>query len=201
MSTSTVHRAEIKAVTEVSREWDTASSEKVPCILQSTVRRIVVHNDRIVIEISKAALRQAVLGVSDDPEHPINNTEEVVTIETAGQLKRCGGDMRLVLPPDSHGANPHEVPSLIRAISRAHDWVDRILRGQAVNQRSIAKQTGLDERYISRIIPLAFLAPDLTEAILEGKHAAHLSLDACLGNTPNDWNQQRTQLLGLAMQS
>lgn len=109
--------------------------------------------------------------------------------------------MRLVLPPDSHGANPHEVPSLIRAISRAHDWVDRILRGQAVNQRSIAKQTGLDERYISRIIPLAFLAPDLTEAILEGKHAAHLSLDACLGNTPNDWNQQRTQLLGLAMQS
>ena len=77
--------------------------------------------------------------------------------------------MRLVLPPDSPGAKPHAVPSLIRAISRAHDWVDRILRGETVNQRSIAKETGLDERYISRIIPLAFLAPDLTEAILEGR--------------------------------
>ncbi|MFZ1945596.1 MAG: hypothetical protein WAU43_18385 [Acidobacteriaceae bacterium] len=77
--------------------------------------------------------------------------------------------MRLVLPPDSPGAKPHAVPSLIRAMSRAHDWVERILRGEAVNQRSIAKETGLDERYISRIIPLAFLAPDLTEAILEGK--------------------------------
>ena len=69
------------------------------------------------------------------------------------------------------------------------------MRGEAVNQRSIAKETGLDERYISRIIPLAFLAPDLTEAILEGKQAAHLSLDHCLGNIADDWNMQRTQLL------
>lgn len=104
--------------------------------------------------------------------------------------------MRLVLPPDSPGVKPDPVPSLIRAISRAHDWVDRILRGEAVNQRSIAKETGLDERYVSRIIPLAFLAPDLTEAIIEGKQAAHLSLDTCLRHIPDDWNQQRARLLG-----
>ena len=122
-------------------------------------------------------------------------------IEAAAQLKRCGGEVRLVLPPDSTGAQPHEVPSLIRAISRAHDWVDRILRGEVVNQRSIAKETGLDERYISRIIPLAFLAPDLTESILDGKQAAHLSLDSCLGNIPEDWSQQRTQLLDHAYSS
>ena len=184
--------SDIKAVTEVSREWDTASSEKVQCLFGSAVKRIVVHYDRIEIEISKAALRQAVLSVPDDPEHLNTNADEAVVIEAAAQLKRCGGEVRLVLPPDSHGANLHEVPSLIRAISRAHDWLDRILRGQAVNQRSIAKQTGLDERYISRIIPLAFLAPDLTEAILEGRQAPGLSLDTCLGNIPDDWAQQRT---------
>lgn len=61
-------------------------------------------------------------------------------------------------------------------------------------QRSIAKETGLDERYISRIIPLAFLTPDLTEAILEGKQAPHLSLDAWLGNTPIEWDHQRKQI-------
>jgi site-specific DNA recombinase len=85
---------------------------------------------------------------------------------------------------------------LIRAISRAHDWVDRILRSETLNQQSIAKETGLDERYISRIIRLVFLAPDFTEAILEGKQAAHLSLDACLGHIPDDWKQQRMRLLG-----
>ena len=164
-------QGDIKTLAEASRVWSTATVTRFKTVLRSTVKRVIVHNDRIEIEIIRSALRQTVLGVSDDPELLINNPDEVVMIETAAQLKRCGGDMRLVLPPDSPGAKPHAVPSLIRAISRAHDWVDRILRGEAVNQRSIAKETGLDERYISRIIPLAFLAPDLTEAILEGKQA------------------------------
>jgi site-specific DNA recombinase len=188
--------ADVKAVTEASRVWSTAAHDKIQSLLQATVKRIVVHSDRIEIEVNKPALSRTVLGVSDDQALPGNNVDDLVTIEATAKLKRCGGEVRLVLPPDSPGANSREVPSLIRAISRAHDWVDRILRGEAVNQRSIAKETGLDERYVSRIIPLAFLAPDLTEAILEGSQAADLSLDTYLGNIPDDWNMQRTQLLG-----
>jgi hypothetical protein len=180
--------AEVHAVTESSREWNTATTDKIQSLLRSAVKRIVVYNDRIEIEVNKSALRQTVLGVSDDLALASASPDDLVTIEAAAQLKRCGGGVSLVLPPDSPGAQPHAVPSLVRAISRAHDWVDRILRGEAVNQRSIAKETGLDERYISRVIPLAFLAPDLTEAILEGRQAAHLSLDvtqACYIKTSN----------------
>ena len=43
--------------------------------------------------------------------------------------------------------------------------------GQEVNSQGPAKETGLEERYISRIIDLAFLALNLTEASLEGKCA------------------------------
>jgi hypothetical protein len=186
--------AEVHAVTEASRVWSKAASDKVQDLLRSTVKRIVVHGDRIEIEINKSVLRQTVLGVSDDPVLAGDNVDDLVTIEADAQLKRCGGEVRLVLPPDSPGIQPRAVPSLIRAISRAHDWVDRILRGEAVNQRSIAKETGLDERYISRVIPLAFLAPDLTEAILEGRQPAHLTLDHCFGKISIDWTQQLTDL-------
>ncbi|HWF67918.1 MAG TPA: hypothetical protein VN670_11460 [Acidobacteriaceae bacterium] len=154
------------------------------------------RNERIEMEINRADLRRALLGVCEDAIPLGNDADDLIVIETAAVLKRCGGDVRLILPPDSPGVQPHASPSLLRAISRAHDWVDRILRGETVNQRSIAKETGLDKRYVSRIIPLAFLAPDLTESILEGTQAAHLSLDGCLGNIPSDWNQQRTQMGG-----
>jgi hypothetical protein len=73
--------------------------------------------------------------------------------------------------------------------------VDRILRGEAVNQRSIAKETGLDERYLSRVIPLAFLAPDLTGSILEGRQPARLTLDHCLGKISIDRTQQQSGLI------
>ena len=178
------------------RPSGTATSDKIRDLLRSTAKRIIARNETIEIQLDKSALWQTVLGISEEDAQPGNDPDELVVIAATAQLKRCGGEVRLVLPPDSPGVQPHLVPSLIRAISRAHDWVDRILRGEVVNQRSIAKETGLDERYISRIIPLAFLAPDLTEAILEGKQAAHLSLDTCLGDVPAYWNQQRTQLLG-----
>ena len=79
---------EIKAVTEVSRVWNTATTGKIQDLLGSTVKRVIVHNDRIEIEIIRSPLRQTVLGVPDDPELPINNPDEVVVIETAAQLKR-----------------------------------------------------------------------------------------------------------------
>jgi hypothetical protein len=141
-------RTQIQSAIKVFREWSTTSSEKIRQLLRSAVKRIVVHTDRIEIEIDRAALHKSVLSVSEDITLPSNSPDNLVTIEAAAHLKRCGDEVRLVLPP--------EVPSLIWAISRAHDWVDRILRGEAVNQRSIAKVTGLDERCISRIIPLAF---------------------------------------------
>ena len=189
-----VSPAEALAVTEASQQWSTAASDKIPDLLKSAVRKIVVRSERIEIEINRLTLRQTIFDMSDDATLLINSSDGPVIIEASAELKRCGGEVRLVLSPDSPGLKSHAVPSLVRAITRAHDWVDRILRGDAVNQRSIAKESRLDERYVSRIIPLAFLAPDLTEAILEGKQPSHLSLDGLLGNIPLNWAQQRATL-------
>ena len=85
-------------------------------------------------------------------------------------------------------------PPLVRAVARAHDWIDRILSGEVPNQRALAIQTGFDKRYISRIIPLAFLAPDITEAILDGKQHPNLSLEKCVNEIPFEWSQQRVAM-------
>ena len=61
------------------------------------------------------------------------------------------------------------------------DWLDRILRGDALNQTDLAKQTGHGERYISKILPLAFLAPDArtTVGIYDGLKSKELTSLTC----------------------
>ena len=175
-----------------------APSDKAQSLLKSAVARIVVYDEQIEVQINKQALLRELLG--QDTESPMQSSIEdatgVLILRADARLKRCGGEVRFQLPPDSNHGKAHPVPSLIRAVARAHDWLDRIFRGELTNQRALAEATGLDERYVGRILPLAFLAPDLTEAILEGKHASHLTLENFRGYVPIDWNEQRTQFRG-----
>ena len=165
-------------------------------VLTSLLHGVLVHDDRIEVQVWKGALLKLLIGQDQDPqadgaEHDLLGS---ITLQVQAQLKRCGGEVRFLLPPDSAHAKPHPVPSLVRAVARAHDWLAQILRGDVSNQRAIAAATGLDERYISRVLPLAFLAPDLTEAILEGKQSSTLDLGRCLKPLPPDWKEQRVSL-------
>jgi len=185
--------AEMHRIKEVIREWNSATSDKVRPLLKSTLRRGGVLAERVVIHIHRHALRQDILGVSGRAEIEAEGAD-TLTLEATAQLKRCGGEVRLVLPPDTPGAKQHTVPSLIKAIARAHDWIERIISGDIPHQRAIAAETGWDERYISRLIPLAFLAPDLVEVILEGKQQGNTSLQTCIEKISIDWGEQRVQV-------
>jgi site-specific DNA recombinase len=52
----------------------------------------------------------------------------------------------------------------------------------------------LDDRYVSRILKCAFLAPDIVEAILEGQQSADFSLERLRNHLPLSWAEQRKQL-------
>ena len=160
---------ETQHVAKVAREY-LASQEKVRNDLRSMVTRVIVRQQKVELQLSKQALLQAFLTPQQSEEiaGTLPASEDLIILEADAQLRRCGGEVRLLLA-DTEQNRARPVPSLVRAVARAHDWMDRILRGEIPNQRALAKQTGFDERYISRIIPLAFLAPDITEAILEGK--------------------------------
>jgi len=187
--------AQTEQIVRASRELVKASTEKVHAFLKSAVTRVVVREHSVQILLSKHALQDALIGAQDIDSPVEQDGDDSITLEAGAQLARHGGEMRLQLSPDAPGSQSRSDPSLLRAIARAHDWVDRMLRGDTANQRSIAAETGHDERYVSRILPLAFLSPDLIEAILEGKQLPCLSLDANLRSISMDWSQQRTILV------
>jgi site-specific DNA recombinase len=181
-------------IVTASSEWTNVPIEKIQALLKSTVTRVVVRGHDVQILLSRHALQDELIGPQDIDSPAKQGSNDSITLEASAQLTRHGGEMRLQLSPDAPGSNPRPDHSLLRAIARAHDWVDRMLRGDTANQRSIAAETGHDERYISRILPLAFLSPDLIEAILEGRQMPCLSLDASLRSISMDWSQQRTIL-------
>jgi hypothetical protein len=85
--------------------------------------------------------------------------------------------------------------SLIKALVRAHEWRDRLEAGTANSTSDLAAQEGCHVRYIRSILKLAFLAPDLTAAILAGRQPRHLALaDFVRADIPDTWPAQRTLL-------
>jgi ParB-like chromosome segregation protein Spo0J len=80
---------------------------------------------------------------------------------------------------------------LVKALVRAHRWRRRIESGQAKSITDLAEQEGVTDAYACRLLPLACLAPDIVEAILDGRQPRWLRLAAVLGNGPLAWNAQR----------
>ena len=78
------------------------------------------------------------------------------------------------------------------ALVRGHRWRRTIESGQAHSITDLAEQEGVMDAYVSRLLPLTCLAPDIVEAILDGRQPKGLRLVEMLGNGPVAWEAQRT---------
>jgi hypothetical protein len=63
-----------------------------------------------------------------------------------------------------------------------------------VSLSGLAEESGVNDRYTSRILRSAFLTPDIVEAILEGRQPAGMTLDKMLDDLPLEWDKQRKAL-------
>jgi hypothetical protein len=108
---------------------------------------------------------------------------------------RRGVESRIILQGALGPLSPDG--GLIALVSDSYQWFERIAKGEITTIRDIARQEGVDEGDVSWFLPLAFLAPDIIEAILAGRQPVELTLEKLkrLRNLPKPWEEQR-QLLG-----
>jgi hypothetical protein len=86
---------------------------------------------------------------------------------------------------------PRRDETLVKALVRAHRWRRRIESRQAESITDLAEQEGVTDAYVCRLLPLTCLAPDIVEAILDGRQPKGLKLAEVLGNGPLVWAAQR----------
>jgi len=203
-SPSAVHRM-LTSAEKLSQHWNTTEPGERHELVRRVVKRIVIHQDLIDVQIYKAELRALLLGErtsrsSTDGHQAIGSTDEVVSLSISSRLLRCRGEVRLVVASDYRGkATPKILPSLVKAVACAYGWYEQVVLGKVATQRSFANAMGVSDRYVRRILRCAFLAPDIVEAILEGRQPPAMTLERMRRKPPMDWEEQR-KLLGFSNQ-
>jgi len=176
------HRRLLKASELWIERWPGLGSSARRANLQTVVQRVEIRYNEIELTLSRRGLRRALLENhkrqnKDADGARLNSDGDALTLRLKAKLRRCSRELRLVVPANGGPElEPQHNASLIKALTRAYSWKEQLLSGAACSIRAMAKRDGLAESYVRRILPLAFLAPDIVETILAGEQ-------------PADWNE------------
>ena len=85
---------------------------------------------------------------------------------------------------------------LIKLLIRARRFNATILDSDGVPFAVLANRQGVSASYFTRLVRLSYLAPDITQAILDGRQPRDLTADKLLAHSrlPLTWHEQRTVL-------
>jgi hypothetical protein len=189
--------AQKKLLDEAARlaaRWHDLGAEDLRALLLAFITRVQVHSDRIDVTLDQTGLALC-LGAQPDkrqPAHPECDREQHLMILTVrARLKRTGIEMRMVV---DDGSAPATVDgTLVRLLVRAHSIRARLLQDPSLTLREVAAEEGVVSSYVSRLIRLSFLAPDIVTAIFNGRHPAQLTANRLMEDTrlPLEWKAQR----------
>ena len=105
---------------------------------------------------------------------------------------------KLIVPPAGEKfvrtTSTFDLP-LIRTIGKAFYWQKMIDTGEVANATELARRFRLEPGWVSEVLRMTRLAPDIIRAVLDGKQPRHLNLHALRGRqaeVPLDWDAQRT---------
>jgi DNA invertase Pin-like site-specific DNA recombinase len=168
--------------------------------LLEVVDNIEVREDRIRIVLRAHTLRAMMGKASPEKERGemARENERAFTVDLPVMVKRRGAELKLVVTDDRR-APPLPDAKLIAAVAQGSRRFAEIRDGNARSVSELARRHGVDRSDVGRMIRLAFLAPDIVEAILEGRQPVDLTAARLtrLSDLPVSWAEQR-RLFGLA---
>jgi site-specific DNA recombinase len=187
--------SQIKSILDGASEWSSRlrSETEAARALELLISRVELRPDGIRLSIN------LLIGPSEKladrgPTH-LNLTRLVPL-----QMRRRGIEMKFVVNGYSK-ASPKTDPALLKLLARAHCWFDDLVSGRAASMVEIGKREQVGKRYLSRIIRLAFLAPDIVEQIVKGCQPLELTAESMVRDRtqlPLEWELQH-RMLGFSL--
>ena len=120
---------------------------------------------------------------------------DTVTLQVPFRVVKRGGRKEMQMP-DCFRPERRPDSTLVKALARAYRWKRMLQTGEFATIAELAEREGIAPSYMTRILRLTLLAPDIVEAILDGKQVPEVTLARVLEPWPLDWIEQRFQNLG-----
>jgi site-specific DNA recombinase len=153
-------------------------------ILRSLLRRVVLHEHEIEVSVESGM----VFGVTDAANSP---GDIVIRVPIAASVGNRSA--RLVLCAPGSKRVPAADPKVAALLAKSRDWFDRLASQGGHTVRDIAAEQHVSIAYVARVIHLAFLAPEIVTALMDGKTVLTMNGKRLMSLLPlsDEWEEQR----------
>jgi site-specific DNA recombinase len=175
---------------EVAAKMPSLTPSAVRDMLQSIGLQIIVKGAIVTASASRAAL-SAHLGIMISVDQSDEQTPDSCAIPIARSLAQTGHEMRLTIAPRSSGAPTVRDGNLVALIAKAHRAREILLGEQGADAGD-----SISHRHLIRLARLSYFAPDIIQAILEGRQPRTMTSRSLLriSEIPLNWDAQRIML-------
>lgn len=186
----------IRALENFEQLWDELFPVEQERLVKLLIQRIVVTTTKVSIELRPVGmlglLHEIMPDVKIEKSRPTKDSP--ITIEIPIKLRKRSG-RKYITAPDGRDLSSYRKPkyqtNMMQAIVRGHQFSDMLDKEPDITIKQLAEREMLDQGYVAKTIRMTQLAPDIIEAILNGRQPQAMTLAELMRPFPNCWNTQR----------
>ncbi len=125
-------------------------------------------------------------------------TSDTITVHVPFRMVKRGGRKEMVLPANAPAQRKTD-NTIIKALARAFRWKRMLESGEFTTMAELAEREGIAASYMTRVLRLTLLAPNIVEAILDGRQGPEMTLAQLLEPFPASWTEQKNIFAGVCL--
>ena len=187
----------LSSAADLALGWEERTPAERRAMIRRIVCRVVIQAERIDVEIDRWQVFDALTKPEKQQTRRHGQSDggqETFVLKIDAVLKRAGQGMRLVVR-DATAQAPNT--TLISLFVKAFDVREKILNGTGESIEASARRIKTNANYITALLRISFLAPDIVAAVLDGRQPTTLTARNFITKThtlPRDWSLQRRHL-------
>ena len=194
LADSSMQQRLVARAAEIGKHWPELPVQRKRVVLAALIERVEVSVDQIDIRIRPCRL-SALLDAAATPLQGATDDEtEILSVPV--RLRRAGREIRMVIDGTDPFAGSKPDARLIKLLLRARRFNATLADGEGIPFAVLAQREGVSRSYFTRLVRLSYLAPDITQAILDGRQPRDLTAEKLLEHSrlPLAWHDQRIAL-------